>query len=169
MQETIVELLNNAKQRAMPVNPTIKFQQALPYSVLRSSPSLAALYTTRTLPSLHPDSCSNCASYLLNGNATIRLVRLRQPNFVRALRRTCHACGWINEIRFNTEENPASRDVSISQQPTPAPDSLQIPRARPKKKTGLHDMLSRSREKQKEEQSRRSDGQVGLAAFLSNI
>jgi RNase P subunit RPR2 len=142
---------------------TSKFKHALPYSVLRVSPSLAALYTTRH--TTHSDSCSKCGSYLLNGNATIRLVR--QPK--RSLRRTCHACGWTNELVINA----LSRDDPISQEPTPVPDSLPLPpsksKPRPKKKTGLQDMLARSREKQKDEQSRRSDGQVGLAAFLTDL
>jgi len=145
---------------------TTKFQQSLPYAVLHVSPSLAALYTTRAQSFTHSDSCSKCGSYLLNGNATIRVVRLTRPR-ARAMRRTCHACGWSNDLLIDTE-NPASSPhasvelpSSITQEP--------ILKSRSKKKSGLQNMLSRSREKKKEEQSCKDDGQVGLAAFLAHL
>jgi hypothetical protein len=162
-------------------DPTSKFQHTLPYAALRVSPALAALYTSRPQSYSHSDSCSKCGSYLLDGNATIRVVRLRRPKLpnARALRRTCHPCGCINELLIdldNTPFNPPKHDdpsPSITQEPTPTPGSLPLPptqtKPRLKKKTGLKDLLSLSREKEKEGQSRRNDGQVGLAAFLSNL
>lgn len=153
--------------------PVAKFQLALPYLVLPVSPSLAALHTTRVQSFIHSDSCSKCGSYLLHGNATIRIVRLKRPNHptARALRRLCHACGCMNELMIDAE-SPDPPSPSILQEPMLAPESLLPPsqsKPRPKKKIGLQDMLSRSREKEKEEQSRRNDGQVGLAEFLTHL
>jgi RNase P subunit RPR2 len=160
------------------MDPTTKFQHALPYTVLLVSPPLAALYTTRAQSSTHSDSCSKCGSYLLDGNAIIRLVHLKTLK-TRALRRTCRACGSTNELPLDAERpapNPLARGdhpshtPPIPQELKPTPESLPPAqkKSRSKRKTGLQDILSRSREKQKEEQ-RRNDGQVGLAAFLSNL
>lgn len=153
--------------------PTCKFQHALPYVALRVSPSLAALYTSRAQSPGHSDSCSKCGSYLLHGNATIRVIRLKRSRklpIARALRRTCHACGYTNELRIDTDSIPPIHDnhpPPIAHEPTsPVPPPTQA-KHRPKKKTGLQEMLSRSREKVKEEKSH--DDQVGLAAFLSTL
>jgi hypothetical protein len=146
-------------------SPTSKFQRALPYIVLPVSPQLAALYASR-VPS--PDSCSKCGSYLLNGNATIRVIRLSTTK--KALRRTCHACGCMNDLPIEPDSISHALQPSAPQEPTITPEPLPPPqtKSRPKKKTGLQDMLSRSRQKQNEEQ-RNNEGQVGLAAFLSNL
>jgi hypothetical protein len=55
--------------------------------------------------------------------------------------------------------------------PTTAPSlSSTKPKARPKKKTGLQDMLARNREKQLQQQQQgKQDPGSGLAAFLSNL
>jgi RNase P subunit RPR2 len=149
------------------MHPTTKFQLALPYTVLPVSPPLAALYTIRAQSSTHSDSCSKCGSYLLHGNAIIRLVRLKRPKppGTRVLQRTCRACGSTNELPLDAE-CPAS--IPLARDDHPSPSLPAQKRSRSKRKTGLQDILSRSREKQKEEQHR-NDGQVGLAAFLSNL
>lgn len=145
--------------------PTCKFQHALPYAALRVSPSLAALYTSGAQSTSHSDSCSKCGSYLLHGNATIRVIRLRKPR-KRVLQRRCHACGCNNELHIDAESVAFDNPSPIPRkEPTPPTQT----KPRPKKKTGLQEMLSRSREKVKEEQSSRNDGQVGLAAFLSSL
>lgn len=178
---------------------TAKFQEALPYAFLPVSPALAALHTN-TKPS-DPYICSKCGAYLLNGNGQLRLTRLirkgKNTPYTRALRSSCCTCGGKDDLSINMEnaafpparlpsEHTVQESVDVmaitvhspSSSPLPGPvdHSTAIPptsgpKARPKKKSVLQDMLSRNRRKKEEERSKKQEGLGSgvLASFLSGL
>lgn len=180
---------------------TLKFRHSLPYAIFPASPPLAALHAARAR-SLHshdlpqdPLSCSRCGS-LLSLQHSVTLVNKKRSN--RIYRRSCYICGTsINSLLPKTVFPPTHKHgtitalppISIAQPPpqtitqselTPnlnprspsSPQPTATTRSRPKKKSGLHQLLARNRENEEKERQRQkqSDSQFrGLAAFLSDL
>jgi len=69
---------------------TVKFRQALPFSVFPVSPQLAALHAVSQSSSI-PDSCQSCGSYL---TTHVTVVRNRQQS--RVITTTCNACKRVH-------------------------------------------------------------------------
>ncbi|KAG6811311.1 hypothetical protein H0H92_008023 [Tricholoma furcatifolium] len=170
---------------------TTKFLNARPYAVLPVSSHLAALYSTRSTPS--PDWCQKCGSYLMNGGAEVRVVRLKsrkdRPS-KRVMRTVCRSCRSRVDVAINNEAastNVVHSDVSsqmpslstslISPSPSPSPAPTVLPtsqessaqaKQKNKKKSGLQLLLMKNREKELQE-SKSSPASGGLAAFLSGL
>lgn len=141
-------------------------------------------------------TCPKCGAYLLAGNSSTRSLRLHsgKPPHCRALRRLCFACGGVQITRFDVTDTPVAlasstmlthaspspslplvdvpRKSKLGPSPTlpcPPPAISQQPKSRPKKKTGLQDLLSRNREKEQKEKNSKPGAQGGLAAFLEGL
>lgn len=82
---------------------TVKFQQALPYALLRVSPSLSALHTSRvrklagTVTPQQLDSCARCGTFFHVSDSSTRITRLNRPTRT-CLQSKCGQCGWLNEF-----------------------------------------------------------------------
>ncbi|KAG6866459.1 hypothetical protein C0991_003977 [Blastosporella zonata] len=187
--------LSRAATFTMEDSTTAKFRNARPYAVLSISPALAALYTSQsTLSSVNTDWCSKCGSYLLNGDAETRIVRLKSRKGrppTRALRTICRCCGWHIDILLGSERTaihvvPSDNLIST---PSPAPFTPSIPpshlstpppssssqessaqaKTRSKKKSGLQLLLLKNREKVTQERNGSPASGGGLSAFLSGL
>ncbi|KIK06650.1 hypothetical protein K443DRAFT_673933 [Laccaria amethystina LaAM-08-1] len=157
---------------------TLKFQQSLPFVLLTVSSELAALHTSRARRH-HPyntsNTCKKCG-YQLDAGFSHRRFLSHTPTSPSLLRTLCHACGGVQLVPLDKVpeslsilDSPptTSTDHSSSTQlPVTQATSLQ-PKVRSRKKTGLQELLSRNRERQKD-QSRCQDGS-GLAAFLGGL
>jgi len=150
---------------------TIRFRLAVPWAVFAAAPGLAALHASRartTHPHVfddtHPPPCSRCASLLVPHTRSLRKKRRR------ILRRSCPVCAVVTDTVLPTVSDPP---VPSPDPPTPSPRPLSpTPKSRPKKKSGLHHLLARNREREQRDCQRQqqSTSQIGgLAAFLSNL
>lgn len=158
---------------------TLKFQQSLPFVLFSVSSELAALHTCRARRH-HPynstsNTCKKCGRQF-DAGFSHRSFLSHTPTSPSLLRTLCHACGGVQLVpldkapkSLSTLHSPptTSTDHSSSDQlPITQATSLQ-PKARSRKKPGLQELLSRNRERQKD-QSRFQDGN-GLAAFLGGL
>lgn len=169
---------------------TIKFRQALPYALFPASPALAALHAHRARL-LHPDyapphptSCLRCGSLLV-----------QQPrSFVnkkstRIHRSSCRICRGATDTPLPKAAFPPTRrhrtipaqsPLTITQpipsipppKSPPKPPSPVPSKSRPKKKSGLQNLLARNRENEEKERQKQKQNNTqlgGLAAFLSDL
>ncbi|KAH6914848.1 hypothetical protein BKA70DRAFT_1510468 [Coprinopsis sp. MPI-PUGE-AT-0042] len=175
------------------MDPSLRFQQTLPYLLLPVSPSLAAIHASRgrrqladALPQ-DPSLCPACGYYLPMHS---RISRSSKSKKTRVFQRTCVACQKVQVTRLDRWTGPETASEAVESTPQPiitptvpikrpeaAPAAAKKPEAvvtpkvsRPKKKTGLQAMLSRNREQEKERKNNtKPDGGGGLSAFLSNL
>jgi len=165
----------------------VKFQRALPFCVFPVSPQLAALHNISQSSPVH-DSCKSCGSYL---STHVTVVRNRQHS--RVIKTTCNACGRVHSIplqkgnstTFPSRKRKASTPIPIpdislpllstnqslitSTTSTPAASSTKLSKPlKNNKKSGLHDMLKKNRERE-QEQKRAETSSGGLSAFLTTL
>ncbi|KAF8812496.1 hypothetical protein BYT27DRAFT_7182940 [Phlegmacium glaucopus] len=174
---------------------TVKFQQALPFSVFPVSSQLAALHAI-SQSSPVPDSCKSCGSYL---TTHVTVVRNRRQS--RGVTTTCNVCGRVhstplqkgNATIFPSRKRKTST-LHVSSNPIENPNSLQrlqssfassssgttassgssIKPSKPlstkadNKKSRLHDMLKKNREKE-QKRSNMLETCPGLSAFLTTL
>ncbi|KIK68082.1 hypothetical protein GYMLUDRAFT_36911 [Collybiopsis luxurians FD-317 M1] len=172
---------------------TLSFQSAIPLLLHSVSPQLAALHTRRisTSDSYH---CKNCGYYLFSGRSVTRFVRqpARSGNSTRTRRSTCLQCGSVTTIPldqtstlFQTRKvsNPGNsapiavatssvepRTTShIRTDPSTNSSSSAKSTSRPKKKSGLQEMLAQKRAKEERAKKSSNLGQSSLAAFLDSL
>lgn len=156
------------------------------------------LYPSDPSP-LQATHCSKCGSFLLSGQGEVRVKRVtraKRGTPFRVLRRTCQTCGSHDDLpleRGNAALYPKRKRVaSLGQgnQPmvsrtlvpdespaaTPLPKlppssstTSTLPKARPKKKSGLQAMLARNREREEKEKQERQSISGGLAAYLAEL
>jgi hypothetical protein len=177
------------------MDPSLRFQQTLPYLLQPISPSLAAIHASRGRRQLadaltqDPSFCPACGYYLPIHS---RISRSSKSNKTRVLQRTCVACQKVQVTRLDRWNGPEAPTAAVESTPQPVitptvpagrpeaqpvaapankPEAVVTPKAsRPKKKTGLQAMLSRNREQEKERMNNtKPDGGGGLSAFLSNL
>jgi len=93
------------------MEPTERFQQALPFLLLPVSEPLAALHASRgTISPPNPDLCSSCGIWLHSGSARSRLARSKSQK-ARALQTSCLACGHVRTMRLAGYSPEQTRDV----------------------------------------------------------
>jgi len=158
---------------------TLKFQQSLLFVLLNVSSELAALHTSRARRH-HPynntsNTCKKCGCQL-DAGFSHRSFLSHTPTSPSLLRTLCYACGGVQLVPLDKVpeslsilDSPptTSTDHSSSNQlPITQATSLR-PKPRSRKKPGLQELLSRNRERQKD-QSRLQDGN-GLTAFLGGL
>ncbi|THV08490.1 hypothetical protein K435DRAFT_12752 [Dendrothele bispora CBS 962.96] len=191
------------------MDPTTKFQNALPFALLGVSPALSALHVTRIRRSssnlLPTDACAKCGTLLRYGGSTTRIVRKAKTSRTRYLQSKCSHCGWTNQKPINSgnEYMFSKRERTVTpKQPLPTPATskeIELPlsskteksvsahvpaktlpetsdsqnaasksKSRPKKKTGLQEMLARNRLKE-EKEKQAGQKSSNLAAFLDGL
>lgn len=80
------------------MDPTVRFQQTIPYLLLPLSPSLSAVHSIRARRQLSspypqdPSLCPACGYYLHIGTSKSRVSRSRKSPKTRALQTICMAC-----------------------------------------------------------------------------
>ncbi|KAJ7498863.1 hypothetical protein FB451DRAFT_12895 [Mycena latifolia] len=77
------------------MDPTTKFQLALPYALLPVSPGLSALHSVRVQAA--SNSCPQCGCALHRGESSVRAIRSKPLNS-RAIQTTCLVCGWVQTL-----------------------------------------------------------------------
>lgn len=177
---------------------TLKFRQALPFSLFPVSSRLAALHTVSQSSAI-PNSCQCCGSYPITH---VTVMRNRQQS--RVIITTCNACGKVhstplhkgNSTAFQSRKRKASTllvssnhiaNISPPLLPTNQPSfastssgtvvspGFSIEPTKPlstkanKNKSGLHDMLKRNREKEQKRSNMPKTTPGGLSAFLTTL